>query len=171
MLEADLATIEALLFVSPEGIEVATLGRAAGIAPERAETLLETLDAHYRASGHGLRVQRSGEYTRLVTAPGTGAAVARLTGEDRRPRLSTAALDTLAIVAYRQPVTRATIESIRGVGSDHVLAVLLNMGLIEEKGRAESIGRPVLYGTAATFLESAGLASVRDLPPLPEVLG
>ena len=152
MLEEHLSTLEALMFVSPDGLEHAALARAMGIELARIEPLLESLDAHYRATGHGIRVQRSGPLARLVTAPETGAAVARLTGDDRTPRLSAAALDTLAIVAYRQPVTRATVEGIRGVGSDHVLAVLLNLGLIEEVGRAESIGRPVLYGTSATFL-------------------
>ncbi|MDB5057909.1 MAG: scpB, partial [Chloroflexi bacterium] len=85
---------------------------------------------------------------------------------ERPAKLSTAALDALAIEAYSQPVTRAVVESIRGVSSEHVLAVLLNLGLVEEVGRAETIGRPVLLGTTSGFLEAAGLTSLVDLPEL-----
>ncbi|HWQ28056.1 MAG TPA: SMC-Scp complex subunit ScpB, partial [Dehalococcoidia bacterium] len=83
------------------------------------------------------------------------------------PRLSDAALETLAIIAYRQPVTRAVIESIRGVNSDGALATLLHRGLIEAVGRADTVGRPILFGTTVRFLEHFGLEKPEDLPPLP----
>lgn len=165
-LNEECALIEALLLLAPEGSSPGELARGADIAEERVDAALEQLDGHYRTEAHGLRVQRHAGLARLVTAPATSAAVGRFLKRDRPPRLSGAALDTLAIIAYRQPVTRAGIEAIRGVGSDHVLTVLLNLGLIEEVGRADSIGRPVLYGTTAAFLESAGIASLDELPPL-----
>jgi segregation and condensation protein B len=162
------ALLEALLLLSPEGSSIAELARGADLTVDCVEEAIEQLDGHYRTDGHGVRVQRHAGMLRLVTAGETSGAVARFLKRDRPPRLSAAAQDTLAIIAYRQPVTRAAIEAIRGVGSDHVLTVLLNLGLIEEVGRADSIGRPVLYGTSATFLESAGITSLDELPRLGE---
>lgn len=159
--------MEAILLLAAGGVAAEEIARAVSTSVEEVLELVDQLDARYRAQGHGIRVQRHGGTMCLVTAPETSEAVRRFSGRERPARLSAAALDTLTIVAYRQPVTRASIEAIRGVGSDHVLMVLLNLGLIEEVGRAESIGRPVLYSTTAGFLESLGLASLAELPPLP----
>jgi segregation and condensation protein B len=162
-----LAVLEALLLLAADGALPEDLARAADVPLPEIDELLDALDTHYRATGHGLRLQRHDGLTKLVTAPETSPAVARFLGQDRTVGLSAAALDTLAIVAYRQPITRSAVEAIRGVGSEHVLTVLLNLGLIEEIGRADSIGRPVIFGTTSAFLESLGLTSLDELPPLP----
>jgi segregation and condensation protein B len=107
----------------------------------------------------------SGEQVQLVTAPEAGALIARYVGADGG-RLSVAALETLAIVAYRQPVTRGVIERIRGVDSDYVLRSLMHRRLVVELGRADAPGRPFLYGTGFEFLERFGLTSLDELPPL-----
>lgn len=166
MLDPNAQRLEALLFVSSEHVDPESLCHAADLTSEQIEAALDVLAAHYEAEMHGIRLERSNAGVRLVTAPELGPAVARLQGLDKPSKLSPAALDALAIVAYRQPVTRQVIESIRGVGSEHVLTVLLNLGLIEEIGRADSIGRPVLFGTTPGFLEAAGLTSLADLPVL-----
>jgi segregation and condensation protein B len=102
----------------------------------------------------------------MVTAPEATDHVRRFLGLELSGRLSPAALETLAIVAYRQPVTRAEIENIRGVNSDSVLRTLINRGLIEEQGRLEQVGRPIVYGTTFEFLQQFGLSSTDELPPL-----
>ena len=113
----------------------------------------------------GIRLVSSGERVQLATAPESGRLVARYVGVDGY-RLSPAALETLAIVAYRQPVTRGLIERIRGVDSDHVVRGLLHRRLIGEQGRADTPGRPILYVTSFEFMERFGLTSLDDLPPL-----
>jgi segregation and condensation protein B len=168
VLDDTIRAVEALLFVSIEPTDVGTLSRAAGIDAHEVEQAVAALAAHYESSGHGIRIERSGAGLRLVTTPETGAIIAKMLGQDKPVRLSAAALDALAIVAYMQPVTRLAIEAIRGVGSDHVLTVLLNTGLIEEVGREETLGRPVLYATTPAFLANAGLTSLAELPPLAE---
>jgi segregation and condensation protein B len=167
-LSAGAMAVEALLFASAEPLELDALATVMGQSPEAALEAVEELDAHLRTARHGLRVQRLATTLQLVTAPEVGPLVARLQGTPRQTRLSAAALDTLAIIAYRQPITRQAVEAIRGVNSEHVLQVLINLGLVEETGRAASIGRPVLYGTTRVFLHSSGLTSLDDLPPLPE---
>lgn len=115
----------------------------------------------------GLKVQRSGDELELVSDPLSATFVEALLGLDRPAKLSRAALETLAIVAYRQPVTRGDVEAIRGVNSDSAVTTLLNRGLIAEIGRKESVGRPLLYGTSPEFLQHLGLESLGMLPPLP----
>jgi segregation and condensation protein B len=166
MPDSTASIVEALLFVSSEPLDAPILASVIGVRIDEIEAALVFLREHYAACGHGIRVETSLAGARLVTAPETGPAVAALLGSNRTPRLSAAALDVLAIVAYKQPVTRVDIESIRGVGSDHVLTVLITHCLIEEVGRADTIGRPLLYGTTSRFLQSAGLTSLADLPPL-----
>ncbi len=169
MLDPEARTVEALLLVSPEPVDIAALAAASDLADVQVADALAILERQYVEQGRGFRLERSRSGVRLVTAPEAGTAVARFQGFDRKPRLSAAALDALAIVAYRQPVARSVIESIRGVGSEHVLAVLMNAGLIEEVGRSDALGRPVLYGTTPAFLEAAGLTSLAGLPALDEM--
>jgi segregation and condensation protein B len=114
----------------------------------------------------GVRVQRTGELVQLVSAPQTAAYVERFLGLEHPP-LTNPSLETLAIIAYRQPITRAGIESVRGVDCDGPIRTLMARGLIEEIGRAPVIGRPVLFGTTVRFLEYFGLEKPDDLPPLP----
>lgn len=161
-----LAQLEALLLIAGDSATVEALARALGVSNDAVEEGLDALDAHYAEGGHGARVQRLGGRVQLATAPEHAAVVARFLGVPERGRLTPAALETLAIVAYRQPVTRPEVESIRGVNCDHVLRSLLDQGLIEERGRADTPGRPVVYGTTMSFLEVLGLRSLEELPPL-----
>ena len=117
-------------------------------------------------TGRGLCLQRIGNRVQLTTTPEAAPYVERFLGLEARTRLSRAALETLAIVVYRQPITRPEIESIRGVSSDSVLRTLLSVGLVEEIGRAPTVGRPILYGSTFEFLQHFGLSSLEELPPL-----
>ncbi len=155
--------LEALLFVAERPLarrEIATLA-----AVDRAAVDARLGDLEVTLRGRGVRLVTSGDRVELVTAPEAGALVARYVGVDAI-RLSPAALETLAIVAYRQPVTRAAVERIRGVDSDYTIRSLLHRRLIAELGRADAPGRPFLYGTGFEFLERFGLTSLEELPPL-----
>lgn len=158
------ALIEALIFASPRPVPVEDLAGAAGLSDEEAQTALAQLET--RLEERGLRLQRSRGRVQLVTAPEAAPYVETLLGLNVDLRLSQAAMETLAIVAYAQPVTRPQIESIRGVGSDSTLNTLLSAGLIEDLGRADTLGRPILYGTTFEFLQQFGLKEPGDLPPL-----
>src|SRR5436190_8845245 len=162
------AQLEALLLVAGDTATVEALARALNVSKDAVEEGLDALERHYTENGHGARLQRLGARVQLATAPEHAGVVARFLGVPERARLSPAALETLAIVAYRQPVTRPEIESIRGVNCDHVMRSLLDQGLIEERGRADTPGRPAVYGTTMTFLEALGLRTLDDLPPLDE---
>ena len=160
-----LVGLEAILFVAEEPVELAEIARALDVSVAAARGLVDRLADQY--AERGLRVQRQGSRAQLVTAPEAGSYVHRFLGARAEQRLSHAALETLAIVAYRQPITRPALESIRGVNCDHAIATLRARGLIEEVGRAEGVGRPVLFGTTMKFLEHFGLTNPADLPPLP----
>jgi segregation and condensation protein B len=160
-----LAALEALLFLADEPVELADLARALEVHLATARGLVEALAESLR--GRGLRVQRLGTRVQLVTAPECGPYIERFLGARNEQRLSAAALETLAIIAYKQPISRPQIEAIRGVDSGRAIATLRTRDLIEEVGRAESVGRPVLYGTTMRFLEHFGLEHPADLPPLP----
>ena len=160
------AVLESLLFVATEPVELATLARSLGVRLSQVESAAGELAARLKC--RGLRLQRSVDRFQLVTAPECSRHVERFLGVVAEQPLSRAALETLAIVAYRQPVTRATIEMIRGVNAERALATLRSRSLVEEVGRAEAIGRPVLFGTTIQFLEHFGLESLADLPPFPE---
>jgi segregation and condensation protein B len=116
-----------------------------------------------------LRLQRTGHRVHMVTAPEAAEIVGSFLGLEHSGKPSPAALETLAIIAYRQPITRAEIEAIRGVNSDSVLRTLINRGLIEEQGRLEQAGRPIIYATTFDFLQHFGLSSLEQLPRLPEM--
>jgi segregation and condensation protein B len=164
---ADIAPrLESLLFVSDGPVSVGRLAEALGVPTSRAERGLRELEAVY--AGRGLRLEREGNRIQLVTAPETAASVQHLLGLETTMRFTGAALETLAIIAYRQPVTRPEIESIRGVDSYSVVRTLLSAGLIEELGRAPTPGRPILLGTTFEFLQHFGLGSLDELPPLDE---
>ncbi|MCD6555536.1 MAG: SMC-Scp complex subunit ScpB [Anaerolineae bacterium] len=158
--------IESLLFVADAPVMPAQLAAALDVEPKAVEEALDQLAADYQQ--RGLRLQRKAGRVQLVTAPEAAPAVERFLGLELSSKLSPAALETLAIVAYRQPVTRAQVEAIRGVNSDSVLRTLINKGLIEEVGRLEQVGRPILYGTTFEFLQYFGLQDLQDLPPLDE---
>jgi segregation and condensation protein B len=157
--------IEGLLFLSgDEGISIRQVAEITEQRPELAAGALEELKEDYVSQGRGLQVvQIAGNY-RLATLPEHAQYFERLAYSPSRSTLSQAALETLAIVAYRQPITRVEIEEIRGVKSERAIHTLNNKDLIHEVGRAEAIGRPILYGTTKSFLESFGLASLKELP-------
>lgn len=155
----------AVLFAGGAPLKLELAARALGVPPASLEEVVQFLHGQPPL---GLRVQRSGDELELVTDPASARYVEALLGLDRPTRLSRAALETLAIVAYRQPVTRGEIESIRGVNSDSAITTLVNRGLIAEVGRRESVGRPVLYGTTGEFLQYLGIDSLASLPPLPQ---
>jgi segregation and condensation protein B len=157
------AQLEALLFVAEKPLSRREIGVLAGV--DRATVDARLGDLEVSLAGRGVRLVTSGEHVELTTAPEAGAIIARYVGADA-VRLSPAALETLAIVAYRQPVTRATIERIRGVDSDYTVRALLHRRLIVEQGRADAPGRPYLYGTGFDFLERFGMTSLEELPAL-----
>jgi segregation and condensation protein B len=157
------AELEALLFVAERPLSRREIATLAGASAELVDALLGDLEVSLDA--RGIRLVTAGDQVALATAAETGGLVARYVGGDPA-RLSPAMLETLAIVAYRQPVTRAVVERIRGVDSDYVLRALLHRRLAVELGRAPTPGRPFLYGTGFGFLERFGLVSLDDLPPL-----
>jgi segregation and condensation protein B len=156
--------IEGLLFVASEPVTINHLAAVVECPPEAIEAALELLkeSCHNR----GIRLQRHGQKVQLVTAPELAEYIERLLGLSLSGKLSTAALETLAIIAYRQPITRPDIEAIRGVNSDGVLRTLLGKGLIEEVGRLETVGHPLQFGTTFEFLRFFGLEELKDLPAL-----
>ena len=157
------AQLEALLFVAERPLSRREI---AGIARVDRATVDERLgDLEVSLRGRGLRLVVSDERVELVTAPEAGGLIARYVGADAI-RLSPASLETLAIVAYRQPVTKAAVERIRGVDSDYTIRSLLHRRLVVELGRSDAPGRPFLYGTGFEFLERFGLTTLEELPPL-----
>ena len=158
------ARIEGLLFVSPEPLAIDQLAAALQAQPRQVEKALEGLASEY--GRRGIRLQRHDSRVQLTTAPEMAGEIERLLGLELSARLTQAAVEVLAIVAYQQPVTRPHIDSIRGVNSDSVLRTLLRHGLIEEAGRSEGPGRPILYVTTPMFLQHFGLTSLSELPPL-----
>ncbi|MBN1372927.1 MAG: SMC-Scp complex subunit ScpB [Anaerolineaceae bacterium] len=158
------AALEALLFVAAGPVTPAQLAEALDQKGETVEEALRALGEEY-ADGRGLSLQWHGGRVQLTSAAGFSAQVEKFLGLEATARLSRAGLETLAIVAYRQPVTRPTIDGIRGVNSDGVMKSLLGKGLIQEVGRSEGPGRPILYGTTSEFLQHFGLSSLIELPP------
>ncbi|MGB9792070.1 MAG: SMC-Scp complex subunit ScpB [Thermacetogeniaceae bacterium] len=166
-----LAILESLLFSSSEPLTLTKLSGIMELPPEEVEQLLKELQRHYESFGHGLQIIEVAKGYQLVTRKEYFPYVQKLLEgkASKESFLSPAALETLSIIAYYQPVTRAKIEAIRGVKVDHVLSTLLERGLIKEVGRGEGPGRPLLYGTTTAFLKMFGLKSLDDLPPLEEL--
>jgi segregation and condensation protein B len=157
------AQLEALLFVAERPLTRREIAAVAGV--DRATVDARLGDLEVALADRGVRLVLSGDRVELVTAPDAGALIARYVGADAI-RLSAASLETLAIVAYRQPVTKSAVERIRGVDSDYTIRTLLHRRLVVELGRSEAPGRPFLYGTGFEFLERFGLTSLEELPPL-----
>lgn len=156
--------IESILFVASESVTIVQLARVLDVPADTIEVALEHLAEEYH--GRGIRLQRQGDSVQLVSAPESAQAVARFLGVQANARLSAAALEVLAIIAYRQPLTRAQIETIRGVDSSGVIRMLFARNLIAEVGRLDTVGRPILYSVTTEFLRQFGLTSLDDLPPL-----
>ena len=158
------AALEAMLFVSAEPVPPTQLATALEVSTADVEDGLDELDEALRT--RGLRLQRHAGHVQLTTAPETAELIERFLGLEAISHLSRAALETLAIIAYQQPATRPQVDAVRGVNSDGVMKSLLGKGLIQEFGRAEGIGRPILYGTTPDFLQHFGLSSLSELPLL-----
>jgi len=156
--------LEALLFVAAEPVATAQLAAALDVSASVVERGLNELDASLLS--RGLRLQRHAGRVQLTTAPELADLIERFLGLEATSHLSRAALETLAIIAYQQPVTRPQIDSIRGVNSDSMMKSLLSKNLILESGRADGPGRPILYSTTPEFLQHFGLNSILEMPPL-----
>ncbi len=163
--------LEALLFVSDEPVSSTVIAQALDVDRREADELCEELSRAYEARGAGIVLRNVGGGWRLSTHPDASSVVEQYVLASRHVRLTKAALETLAIVAYKQPVTRHQVSAIRGVNSDGVLRALIDRGLVTEVGREEGPGRPMLYGTTPEFLERLGLPSLSALPPLAPLLG
>jgi segregation and condensation protein B len=166
-----LRALEAVLFVADEPLSAAVLAPLVEADRRSVERLLEELAERYERTAAGVTLRRVAGGWRLYTHPHAAPIVERFVLSSRHARLTRAALETMAIVAYKQPVTRHQVVAIRGVESEGVLKALVERGLLAEVGREEGPGRPVLYGTTPEFLERLGLDSVGDLPSLAPLLG
>ena len=165
---ADEATraVEAILMVAEEPVEPQLLAELLELSPGRVEELCATLAAAYEAEGRGFQLAKEAGGYRFQSHPEQAPYVERFVLEGQSARLSAAALETLAIIAYKQPISRAQMAAIRGVNVDGVVRTLEQRGYIEEIARDPGPGQAVLYGTSRLFLEKLGLDSVDDLPPL-----
>ncbi len=161
------AQLEALLLVAPSPTLIARFAQVLEVEEAAVQAALSDLSEAYSRDHRGLRIIRKGDRAHLTTAPEAALLIEKFLGLDLTTRLSAAALETLAVVAYRQPLTRGDIESIRGVNCDGVLRTLITRELIEPVGRLEQPGRPFLYGTTLQFLQYFGLEGLEHLPPLP----
>jgi segregation and condensation protein B len=160
--------LEALLFTSPRPIATDRLAEACGCPEDEAVAALHTLRAEFAAGSHGIELREvAGGFT-FAVADDCAEDVRRLTGAEKPDELTPALLETLAVVGYLQPVTRSEIAEVRGVSSEWALSALEERGLVEQQGRAETPGAPILYGTGERFLKLFGLASREHLPPLEE---
>ena len=167
-LPEDLRAIEAVLMVAAEPVEPAMLAQLLEVTPGRVDELCATLASSYEAEGHGFVLARVAGGYRFQSAPDMAAYIERFVLDGQSARLSAAALETLAIVAYKQPVSRAQLSAIRGVNVDGVVRTLQQRGYVAEVARDPGPGQAVLYGTTSAFLEKLGLDSLHDLPPLGE---
>jgi segregation and condensation protein B len=163
--------LESLLFVSDEPVSSTVLAQALDVERREADELCEELSRTYRERGAGIVLRNIAGGWRLTTHPDAAPVLEQYVLASRHARLTKAALETLAIVAYKQPVTRHQVSAIRGVDANGVLRALVDRGLVGEVGREDAPGRPMLYGTTPDFLERLGLPSLSAMPPLAPLLG
>ena len=160
--------IEAILFVSGEPVQLGAVARALEVTELEVSAAADELASDYDYNRRGICLKRFGSHIQLSTRPDYAPQIEKLLQPIQKQSLSQAALETLAVVAYKQPVTRLDIEAVRGVNCNYSVQSLMNKGLIEEVGRKETLGRPILYGTTDAFLSHFGLTSLEDLPQPPE---
>lgn len=163
-----IAALEAVLFASGDPISIDRLSQTFEIKPETVEKYITELEKKYQENNGGFYVVRLENTYQLVTREEFAPYVKKAFDIKRRTPLSPAALEVLSVIAYNQPITRAFIEQVRGVDCSGVVSTLVEKGLIEERGRLELPGRPLLYGTTKTFLRCFSLNDLSDLPPLPK---
>lgn len=164
-----LARLEALLFITGTPLTMAQIAEVLNVSQNDAEKMIDQLENEY-VDGRGLAIQRHGGRCQLTSHPRFAEDIEKFLGIENTSRLTRPSIETLAIIAYRQPITRPGIDAIRGVSSDGVIKSLLSKGLIQEVGRTEGPGRPILFSTTSDFLQHFGLNSINQLPPfeLPE---
>ena len=169
MMTKTCSELEAILFAAGEPVPVSRISLILGVPEETVEDAAAELSEVFRAEKHSLSVIRMSDKLQLCSSPEYAPVIAKILEQRRPPSLSPAALETLAIVAYYQPVTAANISRIRGVDSSYTVTSLTEKGLIEGKGRLEAPGRPTLYGTTDLFLRTMQIRELSELPPLPEI--
>lgn len=169
MMTKTCSELEAILFAAGEPVPVSRISLILGIPEEAVEDAAAELSEVFRAEKHSLSVIRMSDKLQLCSSPEVAPVIAKILEQRRPPSLSPAALETLAIVAYYQPVTAANISRIRGVDSSYTVTSLTEKGLIEGKARLEAPGRPTLYGTTDLFLRTMQIRELSELPPLPEI--
>lgn len=160
--------IEAILFVAGEPVRIEDLAKALNVTVRAVENEVTKLRDEYDFHQRGFTLKRFGHQVQLATRALYATDVVHLLQPVQKQSLTQAAMETLAVVAYKQPVTRAEVEQVRGVKCDYSLQSLMNKELIMEVGRKDTLGRPILYGTTENFLAHFGLSTLEDLPPMPE---
>jgi segregation and condensation protein B len=161
--------IEAILFVAGEPVRVEELAKALNVTVRQVENELAKLRDEYDFNQRGFTLKRFGHQVQLATRALYATDVVHLLQPVQKQSLTQAAMETLAVIAYKQPVTRAEVEQVRGVKCDYSVQSLMKKELIMEVGRKETLGRPILYGTTENFLAHFGLSTLDDLPPMPEI--
>lgn len=165
------SAVEAVLFAAGESVPLARLSLILGADEQLLSDAVDRLAARYESEGRGMRILRLDNKAQMCSAPEYAGVISACLEQRKPPALSQSALETLAVVAYFQPVTRAYIEQVRGVDSSYTVSVLTERGLIEECGRLEAPGRPAVFRTTDAFLRTMGVSSLSQLPVLPEVSG
>lgn len=165
------SAIEAVLFAAGDSVPIARLSLIFGIDESSIEQCISKLQEEYSSSNRGIRILRMDDKVQMCSAPEYAGYINKTLEMHKPPMLSQPALETLAVIAYFQPVTRAYIEQVRGVDSSYSVSVLQNRGLIEESGRLEAPGRPAVFCTTDVFLRTMGIENLSQLPPLPKAGG
>lgn len=165
------SALEAILFAAGDSVPIARLSLVLETDEQEITETLARLSARYEEEGRGMRILRLDDKAQMCSAPEYASLISRCLEQRRPPMLSQAALETLAVVAYFQPVTRAYIEQVRGVDSSYTVSMLVERGLIEECGRLEAPGRPAVFRTTDVFLRTMGVSRLSELPVLPEISG
>ena len=163
------SALEAILFAAGESVPIARISLVLGVDESAIEVCAEELREEYLNTGHGMRILRLDDKLQMCSAPEYAGYIGKILEQRKPPMLSQPALETLAVVAYFQPVTRAYVEQVRGVDSSYTVSVLCERGLIEECGRLEVPGRPAVFRTTDVFLRTMGVSSIEELPVLPEL--
>ena len=164
-----IGALESVLFVTGEPLPNAEISRLFGLSALELSVLLSEMESEYEQNERGLKLFRTDETVQLVTNPEYNEWLVRLLAPPQEKNLSDSMMETLSVIAYRQPVTRADIEAVRGVRCEYAVSQLLKQGFIKELGRKDVVGRPMLFGTTDAFLRRFGLHSIEELPPMPEI--
>lgn len=162
--------VESLIFCADQPVKISEIAECmdemfeAGVSEEHINEAIERLKKRYDGDEYAFTIERTGGGFQFLTKPAYQASIGILLKQQSKKRLSTSALETLAIIAYKQPVTKSEVEQIRGVGCDYTIQKLLDKELVEIKGKADTIGKPMLYGTSEKFMDYFGINSLTDLP-------